>query len=94
MTRALIQLLDKLSEKQKQAANERKRDVIVTAGAGSGKTYTLVARYLTLLDDGYRRRKSLQLPLRTSVPRNEIPHRSKLIEISQLSVDQKNGTNG
>ena len=34
------------------AASERARNTIVTAGAGSGKTRTLVARYLGLLGEG------------------------------------------
>ncbi len=44
-------LLDRfgLTDDQKAAARERRRDVAVTAGAGSGKTRTLVARYLPLL---------------------------------------------
>jgi ATP-dependent helicase/nuclease subunit A len=37
---------------QRQAVLERERDVVVTAGAGSGKTRTLVARYMSLLADG------------------------------------------
>lgn len=37
---------------QRDAIIERKGDVMVTAGAGSGKTRTLVARYLSLLDQG------------------------------------------
>ncbi len=41
-----------LTDEQKQAAAERARDVVLTAGAGSGKTRTLVARYLSLLADG------------------------------------------
>lgn len=41
-----------LSDKQREAATERDRNVVVTAGAGSGKTRTLVARYLSLLSDG------------------------------------------
>ncbi len=38
-----------LTGDQRAAAAERARDVTVTAGAGSGKTRTLVARYLGLL---------------------------------------------
>jgi ATP-dependent helicase/nuclease subunit A len=41
-----------LIPQQYEAACERARDVAVTAGAGSGKTRTLVARYLSLLADG------------------------------------------
>ena len=48
-----------LSEPQQTAALARSGDVAVTAGAGTGKTRTLVARYLALLADG--------LPLRQIV---------------------------
>lgn len=48
-----------LSSPQQEAALTRVRDVAVTAGAGTGKTRTLVARYLALLADG--------LPLRRIV---------------------------
>ena len=48
-----------LSTEQKPAVEERGRDVVVTAGAGTGKTRALVARYLALLADG--------LPLRSVV---------------------------
>ncbi len=41
-----------LTDKQKEPALERGRNVIVTAGAGSGKTLTLVGRYASLLADG------------------------------------------
>jgi ATP-dependent helicase/nuclease subunit A len=40
------------SDEQLPAIVERGRDVIVTAGAGTGKTRTLVARYLSLLAEG------------------------------------------
>jgi ATP-dependent helicase/nuclease subunit A len=48
-----------LSTEQKPAVEERGRDVVVTAGAGTGKTRALVARYLALLADN--------LPLRSVV---------------------------
>ncbi|MGD9375660.1 MAG: UvrD-helicase domain-containing protein, partial [Anaerolineae bacterium] len=47
------------SREQAPAVRERGRDVVVTAGAGTGKTRTLVARYLALVAEG--------LPLRTTV---------------------------
>ncbi len=47
------------SPEQEPAISERGRDVVVTAGAGTGKTRTLVARYLSLLAEG--------LPLRSIV---------------------------
>jgi len=40
------------SESQLPAVTARGQDVVVTAGAGTGKTRTLVARYLSLLSDG------------------------------------------
>ena len=42
----------KPNEGQKPAVLARDRDVVVTAGAGTGKTRTLVARYLSLLAEG------------------------------------------
>lgn len=48
-----------LSTEQKPAVRARGRDVLVTAGAGTGKTRTLVARYLALLAE--------DLPLRSVV---------------------------
>lgn len=41
-----------MTDVQRSAAAERDRPVVVTAGAGSGKTRTLVARYMSLLADG------------------------------------------
>jgi ATP-dependent helicase/nuclease subunit A len=46
-----------LTPNQCRAALERERDVVVTAGAGSGKTRTLVARYASLLADGHSPRR-------------------------------------
>ena len=46
-----------LNDLQRSAAIERGRDVAVTAGAGSGKTRTLVARYACLLAEGVEPRR-------------------------------------
>jgi ATP-dependent helicase/nuclease subunit A len=59
MTLPPLIAIDDLSAAQREAALTRGRDVAVTAGAGTGKTRTLVARFLSLLDDG--------LPLRSVV---------------------------
>lgn len=39
---------------QRDAVTARERDIVVTAGAGSGKTLTLAARYVSLLNDGFQ----------------------------------------
>ena len=41
-----------LTPRQQEAALARGLDIVVTAGAGSGKTSTLVARYASLLAEG------------------------------------------
>lgn len=41
-----------LDQTQRDAVTRRGRDIIVTAGAGSGKTRTLVARFLLLIEEG------------------------------------------
>ncbi|HQA29103.1 MAG TPA: UvrD-helicase domain-containing protein, partial [Brevefilum fermentans] len=56
MTEQVLKLFT-LNEKQREAATERGRDVVVTAGAGSGKTSTLVARYTCLLAQGTKPRR-------------------------------------
>jgi len=53
--------LPELIGKQQQAVDVRGRDVVVTAGAGSGKTRTLVARYLSLLEEGRSPRQILAI---------------------------------
>ena len=46
-----------LTNDQRDAALARGQDVIVTAGAGSGKTRTLVARYVSLIAEGLEPRR-------------------------------------
>jgi ATP-dependent exoDNAse (exonuclease V) beta subunit len=46
-----------LTDDQNQAATEIERDVLMTAGAGTGKTRTLVARYIYLLSTGLTERQ-------------------------------------
>src|SRR3990172_4648222 len=53
--------LTELKGRQLDAATSRGRDLVVTAGAGTGKTRTLVARYLSLLDEGLSPRQILAI---------------------------------
>ena len=46
-----------LTPPQRAAALERQRDIVLTAGAGSGKTRTLIARYAGLLAGGLSPRR-------------------------------------
>ena len=56
LTEQVIKLFS-LNDDQRKAATESGRDVVVTAGAGSGKTSTLVARYACLLAKGTKPRQ-------------------------------------
>jgi ATP-dependent helicase/nuclease subunit A len=51
MTHPIVERMQPSAE-QLPAILRRERDLLVTAGAGSGKTLTLVARYLALLAEG------------------------------------------
>ena len=59
--KSLPPILDQISPspEQEHPILSRGSDIVVTAGAGTGKTRTLVARYLSLLADG--------LPMRSIV---------------------------
>jgi ATP-dependent helicase/nuclease subunit A len=50
-----------LSDDQKTIVKQIEHDLLVSAGAGTGKTRTLVARYLWLLDLGYSPRQVLAI---------------------------------
>jgi ATP-dependent helicase/nuclease subunit A len=56
MTEMMSSILSqyKLTGNQNRAVTDRGVNIAVTAGAGSGKTRTLVGRYLSLLEDGLR----------------------------------------
>ncbi len=53
--------LPELIGNQRRAADLRGRDIAVTAGAGTGKTRTLVGRYLSLLEEGCSPRQILAI---------------------------------
>ena len=75
-----------LNDKQRTAATEFQRDVVVTAGAGSGKTSTLVARYVCLLAKGVSPRRIAAITFTKKAAREMRSRvRGKLIELQQLS---------
>lgn len=78
----------KLNDKQHQAAVERVRDVVVTAGAGSGKTLTLVARYTSLLAEGMAPRRIAAITFTKKAAREMRSRvRQKLMEFQQLAIN-------
>lgn len=78
-----------LSDPQKDAAAERIRNVVVTAGAGSGKTRTLVARYISLLADGLQPDKVVAITF-TDKAANEMRARVRsAIRTQVVHADQR-----
>ncbi|TFG71230.1 MAG: hypothetical protein E4H27_05060, partial [Anaerolineales bacterium] len=57
------------STEQRPAVMSRGADVVVTAGAGAGKTRALVGRYLSLLVDGYPLRSIVAITFTTKAAR-------------------------
>src|SRR5690606_7447990 len=60
MTHPIVAALQPNSE-QLPAITHRGADLVVTAGAGTGKTLTLVGRYLSLLADGLQPRQIIAI---------------------------------
>ena len=82
----------RLTDKQRAAAIERQRDVVVTAGAGSGKTSTLVARFVSLLADGYPLRSIVAITFTEKAAREMRSRiRKTLIELADqaTSVEER-----
>ena len=80
----------KLNQEQRYAALERGRDVVVTAGAGSGKTLTLVARYVCLLAEGIPPRRIAAITYTIKAAREMRSRvRGKLLEIQQMTGEEK-----
>jgi ATP-dependent helicase/nuclease subunit A len=81
------------SPEQKPAIRERGRDVVVTAGAGTGKTRTLVARYLSLLAEGLHLRSIVAITFTKKAAR-EMRNRvreevRKYLERADLSLEKR-----
>ncbi len=81
------------STEQRPAVEARGRDIVVTAGAGAGKTRTLVARYLALLDEGLPVRSVIAITFTRKAAlemRNRIRERiSAYLRGSDLSADAR-----
>jgi ATP-dependent helicase/nuclease subunit A len=81
------------SPEQEPAVAERGRDIVVTAGAGTGKTRTLVARYLSLLADGLPLRSILAITFTRKAAR-EMRNRvreevRKYLERADLATEER-----
>ena len=78
-----------LNDKQRAAAKERGKAVVVTAGAGSGKTSTLVARYAYLLAEGTKPRRIAAITF-TKKAAQEMRSRirAKLMEMQDQATDE------
>ncbi len=76
-----------LTHRQELAALARGRDVAVTAGAGSGKTSTLVARYASLLADGVDLRRVIAITFSDKAAR-EMRSRTRKTLGELVSVSQ------
>lgn len=77
-----------LNNNQKIAAAERGKDIILTAGAGSGKTLTLVARYTSLLAQGIPPRKIAAITFTKKAAREMRSRvRAKVMALTQQTED-------
>ena len=86
--RVEIAQIFRLTEPQAQAVGIRQQDLAVTAGAGSGKTLTLVARYLSLLAEGLTPRQVVAITFTEKAARemrNRV--RNKLGDLALQSGD-------
>ena len=87
----------RLNDEQRRAVEAREKDVVVTAGAGSGKTSTLVGRYLHLLADGieprhiaaitFTRKAALEMQSRVRTKLEELKSRADKPEDLQFWAD-------
>jgi ATP-dependent helicase/nuclease subunit A len=77
-----------LSDRQLQAALARGTDVVVRAGAGTGKTRTLVGRYLTLLEDGVPLRSIVAVTFTRKAAREM---RNRVREVVSKVLSEGNG---
>ncbi|MFU8826712.1 MAG: UvrD-helicase domain-containing protein [Brevefilum sp.] len=85
----IIRLLESfnLNPQQHLAASDRGRDVVVTAGAGSGKTSTLVARYTSLLAEGIPPRRIAAITFSIKAAREmRFRVRDKLFQLQQSAT--------
>ena len=75
MTELECKLRDDLNENQYKAAMHMNGPAVIMAGAGSGKTHTLMSRVAHLVDSGIRPERILMLTF-TNAAANEMKYRS------------------
>ncbi len=76
-----------LTEEQELAVTRRGCDVAVTAGAGSGKTRTLVGRYLSLVEEGLSPRRVAAITFTEKAAREM---RSRIRQLVQAWLQEEN----
>ena len=82
--------LFELNEKQRTAVLERGRDVVVTAGAGSGKTTTLVVRYACLMAEGVPPRRMAAITFTRQAAREMRSRvRESLVKLQQAAQTEE-----
>ena len=97
MVAAIDQIIEgkKLEESQKEAIRAEGKNVCVNAGAGSGKTLTILGKLIDILDKrlakpeeilimAFNRRVSIELKKRIKDLTKEFPHLSK--ELQDISI--------
>tara|TARA_B100001964_G_scaffold94218_1_gene105715 strand:- start:405 stop:716 length:312 start_codon:yes stop_codon:yes gene_type:complete len=79
----------KLSESQKKAINTTGDNICVNAGAGSGKTLTIIAKVIHLLDQEFAKPEEIVVVAYNNHVANEL-RKEYLINLKNIQILKKN----